>query len=83
MFIIFLCYSENYLFKCGCVKCLSEADDPDVTSEEEDDEEDEDMEWFNKIFWNFIYCYISFVYLQGNKIIHSISNQWHPLRVYA
>ena len=44
MFIIFLCYSENYLFKCGCVKCLSEADDPDVTSEEEDDEEDEDME---------------------------------------
>ena len=44
VFIIFLCYSENYLFKCGCVKCLSEADDPNVTSEEEDDEEDEDME---------------------------------------
>ena len=41
--VFILCYSENYLFKCGCVKCLSEADDPDVTSEE-DEEEDEDME---------------------------------------
>ncbi|OPL32819.1 hypothetical protein AM593_01874, partial [Mytilus galloprovincialis] len=35
---------ENYLFTCGCVKCLSEADQADVTSEEEEDEEDEDME---------------------------------------
>ena len=33
-------FRDNYLFQCGCVKCLSEADQPDVTSEEEE----EDME---------------------------------------
>lgn len=26
---------ENYLFKCSCSKCLAEADEPDLTSEEE------------------------------------------------
>lgn len=29
---------ENYLFVCKCPKCEAQADDPDVTSEEEDDE---------------------------------------------
>lgn len=38
-----LCYRENYLFTCDCSKCLSEADEPDVTSDEEDEKEmDED-----------------------------------------
>jgi hypothetical protein len=34
---------ENYLFSCACPRCLEQADDPDVTSEEElsvDEEED-------------------------------------------
>lgn len=36
---------ENYLFKCECVKCHEQANDPDVTSdEEEDDDEDEELE---------------------------------------
>ncbi|XP_076103229.1 protein-lysine N-trimethyltransferase SMYD5-like [Mytilus galloprovincialis] len=35
---------ENYLFTCGCVKCLSEADQADVTSEEEEEDEENDME---------------------------------------
>merc|ERR1719510_1719707 len=26
---------ENYLFNCDCSKCLAQADDPDVTSDEE------------------------------------------------
>ncbi|XP_060076891.1 histone-lysine N-trimethyltransferase SMYD5-like [Ylistrum balloti] len=35
---------ENYLFHCGCTRCAAEADDEDVTSEEEEyDEEDEGM----------------------------------------
>ncbi|KAJ8262495.1 hypothetical protein GJAV_G00167100 [Gymnothorax javanicus] len=29
---------ENYLFICSCPLCLSQAEDPDVTSEEEDDD---------------------------------------------
>ncbi|XP_033256389.1 histone-lysine N-trimethyltransferase SMYD5 isoform X4 [Orcinus orca] len=35
---------ENYLFVCSCPKCLAEADEPNMTSEEEDDEEDEEGE---------------------------------------
>ena len=33
-------YRENYLFTCTCSRCNAQADDPDVTSEEEmeDDE---------------------------------------------
>lgn len=34
-------YRENYLFVCSCPKCLAEADEPNVTSEEEDEEEEE------------------------------------------
>lgn len=30
--------SSQYLFKCKCTKCISQADDPDLTSEEDDDE---------------------------------------------
>ena len=40
-------FRENYLFNCQCPRCLSQADDPDVTSEDDDDEdddEDSDME---------------------------------------
>ncbi|KAH0615724.1 hypothetical protein JD844_026077 [Phrynosoma platyrhinos] len=33
---------ENYLFVCSCPKCLAQADDPDVTSEEEEEEEEEE-----------------------------------------
>ncbi|XP_068216143.1 histone-lysine N-trimethyltransferase SMYD5 isoform X1 [Palaemon carinicauda] len=33
---------ENYLFTCRCRKCLEQADDPDVTSEEEMDEGDDE-----------------------------------------
>ncbi|XP_048364729.1 histone-lysine N-trimethyltransferase SMYD5 [Sphaerodactylus townsendi] len=29
---------ENYLFTCSCPKCLTQASDPDVTSEEEEEE---------------------------------------------
>ncbi|XP_040275331.1 SET and MYND domain-containing protein 5 [Bufo bufo] len=32
---------ENYLFVCSCPKCLSQSEDPDVTSEEEDEEDAE------------------------------------------
>ncbi|KAF7468292.1 Hypothetical predicted protein [Marmota monax] len=32
---------ENYLFVCSCPKCLAEADEPNVTSEEEEEEEEE------------------------------------------
>ncbi|XP_062839707.1 histone-lysine N-trimethyltransferase SMYD5 isoform X1 [Anolis carolinensis] len=35
---------ENYLFVCSCPKCLAQADDPDLTSEEEDEEEEEEEE---------------------------------------
>ncbi|XP_056674943.1 histone-lysine N-trimethyltransferase SMYD5, partial [Monodelphis domestica] len=35
---------ENYLFVCSCPKCLAEAEDPSVTSEEEEEDEDEDEE---------------------------------------
>ncbi|XP_067928201.1 histone-lysine N-trimethyltransferase SMYD5-like isoform X2 [Watersipora subatra] len=28
---------ENYLFVCGCEKCMAQANDPDVTSEEDSD----------------------------------------------
>ncbi|KAM9053482.1 protein-lysine N-trimethyltransferase SMYD5 isoform 3-T3 [Megaptera novaeangliae] len=35
---------ENYLFVCSCPKCLAEADEPNMTSEEEDEEEDEEGE---------------------------------------
>lgn len=34
---------RNYLFICDCPKCEEQADDPDLTSEEEDDEDDEGM----------------------------------------
>ena len=34
----------NYLFNCQCGRCLSEADQPDVTSEEEMEDEDEEDE---------------------------------------
>ncbi|XP_056005253.1 histone-lysine N-trimethyltransferase SMYD5-like [Ostrea edulis] len=33
---------ENYLFVCQCPKCLSEADEPDVTSDEEEEDMDDD-----------------------------------------
>ncbi|XP_045045300.1 protein-lysine N-trimethyltransferase SMYD5 isoform X2 [Desmodus rotundus] len=35
---------ENYLFVCSCPKCLAEADEPNVTSEEEDEEEEGEPE---------------------------------------
>lgn len=35
---------ENYLFNCSCPKCLAEADDPNVTSEEEEEEDEEEGE---------------------------------------
>jgi hypothetical protein len=36
-------FRENYLFLCQCKRCLSEASEPDETSEEEsEDEMDED-----------------------------------------
>ena len=34
MHLFFIC-RENYLFECWCTKCVSQADDPDMTSEEE------------------------------------------------
>ncbi|XP_062619027.1 histone-lysine N-trimethyltransferase SMYD5-like [Saccostrea cucullata] len=34
---------ENYLFICECPKCLSEADDPDVTSSEDEEDMEEDQ----------------------------------------
>ncbi|KAL3863353.1 hypothetical protein ACJMK2_005112 [Sinanodonta woodiana] len=34
---------DNYLFSCSCEKCLAQADDPDITSEEEMEEEEEDQ----------------------------------------
>ena len=40
--MLFYCDSENYLFVCQCEKCTSQADDPDVTSEEEIDDDDND-----------------------------------------
>ncbi|CAH4033988.1 unnamed protein product [Pieris brassicae] len=36
--------AENYLFLCGCEKCLSESNQPDVTSEEEMSEEEIDSD---------------------------------------
>ncbi|XP_037117571.1 SET and MYND domain-containing protein 5 [Syngnathus acus] len=35
---------ENYMFVCSCVKCISQMDEPDVTSEEEEDDEEEEAE---------------------------------------
>lgn len=35
---------ENYLFVCSCPKCLAEADEPNVTSEEEEEDEEEEGE---------------------------------------
>ncbi|XP_052504410.1 histone-lysine N-trimethyltransferase SMYD5 isoform X4 [Budorcas taxicolor] len=35
---------ENYLFVCSCPKCLAEADEPNMTSEEEEEEEEEEGE---------------------------------------
>uniref|UniRef100_A0A8D0AXU0 Protein-lysine N-trimethyltransferase SMYD5 n=1 Tax=Salvator merianae TaxID=96440 RepID=A0A8D0AXU0_SALMN len=35
---------ENYLFVCSCPKCLAQADDPDVTSEEDEEEEEAEGE---------------------------------------
>ncbi|XP_075868140.1 protein-lysine N-trimethyltransferase SMYD5 [Nelusetta ayraudi] len=35
---------ENYLFVCSCLKCASQSDELDVTSEEEEDEEEEEEE---------------------------------------
>ncbi|XP_071982530.1 protein-lysine N-trimethyltransferase SMYD5 [Engystomops pustulosus] len=32
---------ENYLFVCSCPKCLSQSEDPDVTSEEEEEDDAE------------------------------------------
>lgn len=32
---------ENYLFVCSCPKCVSQMDEPDVTSEEDEEEEGE------------------------------------------
>lgn len=32
---------ENYLFVCSCPKCVSQMDELDVTSEEEEEEEEE------------------------------------------
>lgn len=38
-----MCVSrENYLFVCSCLKCTSQSDELDVTSEEEEDEEEGD-----------------------------------------
>lgn len=33
---------ENYLFKCSCLKCFSEADQPEMTSEEDMSEDDDE-----------------------------------------
>lgn len=33
--------SENYLFKCNCSKCEQQANDPDITSDEEEEELEE------------------------------------------
>lgn len=32
---------ENYLFICSCQKCVSQVDDPDMTSEDEEEVEGE------------------------------------------
>jgi len=46
----FFYHSEHYLFECTCLKCVSQMDDPEITSDDEDDEyedmddEDEDNE---------------------------------------
>ena len=42
-FLPFTC-RENYLFVCSCPKCLAQANDPDVTSEEEEEEEEAEGE---------------------------------------
>lgn len=34
-------YRENYLFVCSCLKCTSQSDELDVTSEEEEEDEEE------------------------------------------
>ena len=36
-----LSFRENYLFVCSCAKCVSQMDEPDVTSDEEDEGEAE------------------------------------------
>lgn len=37
---------DNYLFVCGCIRCIKEIDQPDVTSDEEEEEEnsEDDMD---------------------------------------
>lgn len=48
------CYRENYLFSCQCPLCLSQADDPDVTSEEEGavDDDDESVDDTETNMWD-------------------------------
>jgi len=40
--VVLAVYRENYLFICLCEKCVSQADDPDMTSEEEEEDDDDD-----------------------------------------
>lgn len=45
VYLIFSSFRENYLFTCKCSKCVEQAGEPDVTSEEEmDEDENEDIE---------------------------------------
>lgn len=40
-FVATLFFRENYLFICSCQKCMSQADDADMTSEDEEEVEGE------------------------------------------
>lgn len=36
---------DNYIFLCQCPKCISQADEPDLTSDDDDDEDyDEEID---------------------------------------
>lgn len=37
----FFLFRENYLFTCSCQKCMSQADDADMTSEDDEEAEGE------------------------------------------
>lgn len=41
---LFFLRRENYLFVCSCSKCMSQMDEPDVTSEEEEGEAEGETE---------------------------------------
>lgn len=67
---------------CQCPKCLSEADEPDVTSDEEEEDMDDDGDQWTEALPTYSDNFVDWLLLSANQSPRCASSRGHISTVY-